>query len=72
MDFERVENEVLSVARRFVAENRDLGALVLECSELPMFSAKIREISGLPVFDFNAMINMVHDAVVPPTYHGHL
>jgi hypothetical protein len=72
MDYDKVKREVLDVATEFTSSNPDLGALVLECSELPMFSADIREICNLPVFDFMAMINMVHQAVVPPRYSGHL
>lgn len=72
MDFERLKAELLGVAKDIAAQNPDLGALVLECSDMPPFAAEIHELTSLPVFDFITMINMVHQAVVPKRYCGHM
>lgn len=49
----------------------DVGAILLECSDLPPYARAIQAVSGLPVFDFNTMIDMVYHAVVQKTYTGY-
>ena len=55
-DVEAVEQEILQTARRAVEQNPSIGAIVLECTDLPPFAKKISEAVGLPVFDFVSMI----------------
>ena len=64
MDFDRVEDEVVSVAQRLVSENDDLGAILLECSLLPPYAAAIQKAVNLPVFDFTHLIKLMHDAAL--------
>lgn len=61
-DFGRLEHEVESVAARFACSG-DVGALVLECTNLPPFERQIRKTSGLPVFHLNSLINMVYHSL---------
>lgn len=42
----------------------DIGAIVLECTDLPPFSAAIRRATGLPVFDIVTMTTWVVDSIV--------
>ncbi len=58
-DFNRLKTEVASVAARF-AGSKEVGALVLECTNLPPFDRQIRKAAGLPVFHLNSLINMVY------------
>ena len=67
---EKLEEEVVGVAKKLVDQNPDVGAIVLECSDLPPFSAAIQEAIKLPIFDFIGMIDMVHHAVVQRRYQG--
>ena len=68
LDSAKVEEEILSVAARMTSENPDLGAIVLECSDLPPYARAVSEATGLPVFDFTTMIRYVQNALVPRTY----
>ena len=36
--------------------NSAIGAIVLECTDLPPYQQKIREVTGLPVYSINTMI----------------
>jgi Asp/Glu/hydantoin racemase len=68
LDSAKVEEEILGVAARMTSENPNLGAIVLECSDLPPYARAVSEATGLPVFDFTTMIRYVQNALVPRTY----
>jgi hypothetical protein len=70
MDPARFAAEIVEGARRLQAASPDMGAIVIECSDLPAYSAAIREATGLPVFDWASFIDYVHRAVVPRSYTG--
>ena len=59
------------VAKKLVEREPDIGAILLECSDLPPYAKAIQAATGLPVFDFNTMIDMVFHAVVQKTYYGY-
>jgi len=58
----KFENEVTRVATRLVEENTDVGAIVLECTDLSPFAEAIQRATRLPVFDIVALTNMIHTA----------
>lgn len=72
MDSTLVEKEVVGVAEKMVAENPGMGAIVLECSDLPPYAHAVHRATGLPVFDFITMIRYVHSALVPRKYEGYM
>jgi Asp/Glu/hydantoin racemase len=63
LDVDLAREEHLRVARRLVAEHRDLGAIVLECTNMPPYTADIQRETGLPVFDITTLVRMAHDAL---------
>jgi len=58
-DMNAVTEEIIGVAQKGVAEHPNIGAIVLECTDLPPYVAKIRQAVGRPVFDFNSMMGHV-------------
>lgn len=58
-DMSAVSREILDVAKRAAAEHPDLGAIVLECTDLPPYAACIRKELHIPVFDINSLIGYV-------------
>ena len=54
-----------------IAADESIGAILLECSDLPPYAKAIQSITGLPVFDFNTMIDLVYHSVVQKTYKGY-
>lgn len=62
-DKEKVEQSVVNTARQLVDEYPDIGAFVLECTDMPPYSDGIREATGLPVFDAVDMVKRVHESV---------
>jgi hypothetical protein len=69
-DFEQVQKEVVEGACQLAEENPDLGAVLLECSDMPPFAWAVQKAVKLPVFDFITMINWVHHGVVQRPYKG--
>jgi Asp/Glu/hydantoin racemase len=70
LDTEILKKDVVKVTRNLVELHPDVGAILLECSDLPPFAADIQEATTLPVFDFIGFINAIHLAVVQKPYTG--
>lgn len=68
--YDRFEAEVVSRAQQLVAENPNVGAILLECSDLPPFAWSVQRAVKLPVFDFISMINWIYHGVVQRVYGG--
>lgn len=63
IDLDTIRQEVLGTAQRAIDMHPGIRAFVLECTDLPPYSAAIRRQSGLPVFDFISMANYVHSLI---------
>lgn len=66
MDPDLVGSEEVAVARRLVRNHPDVGAIVIECTNLVPFSPLVHKATGLPVFDLVTLSDMVYDAVTVP------
>jgi Asp/Glu/hydantoin racemase len=64
LDVDLAREEHVRVARRLVSEHPDIGAIVLECTNMPPYAADIQRETGRPVFDIVTLVTMVHDALV--------
>lgn len=56
LDQSVAQAEVVGVARHAVASNPDIGAFVLECTNLPPYSEAIKAATGRPVWDAVSLI----------------
>jgi Asp/Glu/hydantoin racemase len=63
LDVDAAREEHVRVARRLTTEYPDVGAIVLECTNMPPYTADIRRETGLPVFDIVSLVTMVHGAL---------
>jgi Asp/Glu/hydantoin racemase len=63
LDVEIARAEHVTVARRLVAAHPEVGAIVLECTNMPPYRREIQDATGLPVFDVTTLVRMVRDAV---------
>ena len=70
LDSDLIEAEVVSVANEIVRANRNIGAILLECSDLPPFAHAVQQSVKLPVFDYITMINFVFSSLVNNIYKG--
>lgn len=61
-DYERMKDDVFHAAGRLLSAEPSVGALLLECSNLTVFSGELKQKYGLPVFDVNTGIYMMREA----------
>ena len=63
LDVELAREEHGRVARRLVTDHPDVGAIVLECTNMPPYTADIQRETGRPVFDITTLVRMAHDGL---------
>jgi len=71
-DVDLQRKELIEIVQNAVLRFPDIGAILLECSQLPTFSADIQDAVNLPIFDYIGFIDMIHLAVVQRRYSGFL
>lgn len=69
-DPEKAAEEMKTVARNLVRQNPEVGAIVLECTNMPPFAHCVQQETGLPVFDVVTMVKYAYSAVVRRRYQG--
>ncbi len=56
------EKDVVAAARELVSKHRDLGAIVLECTNFPPHRHAVARETGLPVFDIFTLVGILNAA----------
>lgn len=64
------QQEIVDLAMELREKHDDLGAILLECSDMPPYAAAIQAATQLPVFDFITLIKWLHSAVAQKPYSG--
>jgi len=72
LDVEKAQAENVKVAKELVEENPEVGALVLECTNMPPYAKAIQEAINLPVFDIFTLTDMVYHALVKQEIKGYM
>ena len=70
LDVEKSKDELVKVAEEMIFNYPEVGAIVLECTNMTPYAADIHEEIGLPVFDIFTMVTMVYHAVVRKRFTG--
>ena len=65
MDIDLATQDILDAGRALVAQHPDVGAIVLECTNMPPYAAALRDALGLPVYDVYSMITWFHAGIRP-------
>lgn len=69
-DNARARDEVVQAALSLFDGGDDIGAILLECSDMPPYAAAIQEATQLPVFDFITLIRWLHNGTTQRPYSG--
>jgi Asp/Glu/hydantoin racemase len=65
MDVALAEADILEAGRQLVAADPSVGAIVLECTNMPPYARALRDALGLPVFDIYSLITWFHAGLRP-------
>jgi Asp/Glu/hydantoin racemase len=65
LDVDLARQDILDAAARLVAAHPEVGAIVLECTNMPPYAADVAEATGLPVHDIYSMINWFQAGLRP-------
>lgn len=68
MDVGLAEADILAAGRDLVARHPDVGAIVLECTNMPPYAAALAAELGLPVYDVYSMITWFHAGLRPRVF----
>lgn len=71
LDNKKLTQDLAKIAIDLKKDNPDIGAILLECSDLPPYACTIQQATGLPVFDFITLIKWAYAAVVQKPYYGY-
>ncbi len=72
LDNGRLTNDMRALGASIRDEHPEIGAILLECSDLPPYAWAVQEGSGLPVYDFMTLINWVKKSVSQTPYFGNI
>ena len=60
LDRTRMERDTIDAARQLAAAHPDVGAIVLECANMPPYRDAVAAATGLPVFDAAQLVAWFH------------
>lgn len=68
LDVELARQDNIEAALALCASHPDIGALVLECTNMVPYAADIRAATGLPVFSIETFVSWFQSSLVPRRY----
>jgi len=68
LDVEAARREHIAVARELVERHPEVGAIVLECTNMAPYAAAIQDATGRPVYDMVGLIRTAHAALTQRPY----
>ena len=72
LDVNKSRDELVRVSKRMLLEHPEVGAIVLECTNMPPYASAIQKEINLPIFDIYTLVIMVYHAVVKKEFSGHM
>jgi len=68
LDVALAERDILEAGQRLQARHPELGAVVLECSNMPPYAAALQAALGLPVYDIYTLVSWFHGGLRPARF----
>lgn len=68
LDVEAARQDNVDAAMALCRQHKDIGALVLECTNMVPYAADIRAATGLPVFSIETFVSWFQASLVPRRY----
>ncbi|WP_170569509.1 aspartate/glutamate racemase family protein [Ruegeria atlantica] len=68
LDVEKARADNVEAARALMSNNPDLGAIVLECTNMCPYARDIQRETGLPVYSMVTLVSWFQAGLAPPAY----
>jgi Asp/Glu/hydantoin racemase len=68
LDVAKAEADVIAAGERLVAKAPDVGAIVLECTNMAPYSRALSAALGLPVYDIIGLLDWWRRSLEPPAF----
>ncbi len=68
MDVALAAKDILDAARALVAAHPDIGAIVLECTNMPPYAHAVQEALSIPVYDIYSLVAWFHAGLRPRNF----
>ena len=68
INFADCRQDMIDAAKEIVETDRDVGAIVLECTNMAPYAYDVRKVTGLPVFSMYTFIKWFHEGLVPDRF----
>lgn len=68
LDVEAARRDITAAALELCARHKDLGALLLECTNMPPYAADVARATGLPVHSIIGYLNWFHESLAPARF----
>lgn len=65
-----MEKEVVGAAQALLRDHPDIKTIVLECTNMPPFSAAVEKATGKRVYDILTLGKWLYGGAVPPSHRG--
>lgn len=65
LDVEAARRDMVTAATKLVRENQDIGAVLLECTNMVPYAADIAAATGRPVFSIYTYLTWFHESLAP-------
>jgi len=70
LDVAAAEADVVDAARTLVTDHPEVGAILLECTNMAPYAAAVRTATGRPVYSIVTLVSWLHAGVDPPGFEG--
>ncbi|MEM9779517.1 MAG: aspartate/glutamate racemase family protein [Pseudomonadota bacterium] len=68
IDFDACEAEVVEAAQRLLLDHPDVGAVLLECTNMVPYAPQVRAATGLPVYSVYSLIQWFQAGLTPRVF----
>ena len=72
LDYKLAQQDILEASSELVKNNKQLGAIILECTNMVPYAAEIRKTTGLPVFSIYNFILWFQNSLIPNRFENNL
>ena len=68
LDVAAAERDILEAGDSLLAHHKQVGAVLLECTNMVPYARALRDRLGLPVFSIHSFVTWLHAALSPPDF----